>query len=221
MDNSLFEKVDNYISTLLAPEDKALSDTIASLERENMPNISVTPTQGKLLQVFAAACGARRILELGTLAGYSTIWLARTLPPDGKLVTLEYDAHHAAVAQQNIANAGLSAIVDIRIGKALDMLPGMITRKEGPFDLIFIDADKPPYKEYFEFALQLSRPGTIIICDNVIRNGEVLNEHSTEERVRGVQRLNNFLATCTQVTATIMQTVGAKEYDGMAIAVVK
>ena len=221
MDNTLFEKVDNYISALLAPEDKALTDTIASQERENIPSISVTPTQGKLLQVLAAACGARKILELGTLAGYSTIWLARTLPADGKLITLEYDAHHAAVAQQNISNAGLSAKVDIKVGKALDILPGIVAGNEGPFDLIFIDADKPPYKEYFEYALQLSRPGTIIICDNVVRNGEILNENSADDRVQGVQRLNQFLSTCTQVTATILQTVGAKEYDGMAIAVVK
>ncbi len=221
MDNLIFEKVDNYIAELLAPEDKALTDTLDSIEREGIPSISVSAPQGKFLQVMALACNAKKILELGTLAGYSTIWLARTLPEDGKIITVEFDEHHAAVAQKNIDNAGLSAKVNIRIGKAIDILPQILANEEGPFDLVFIDADKPPYKEYFEYALQLSRPGTIIICDNVVRNGAILDENTTDERVQGVQRLNKFLSTCNKVTATIMQTVGAKEYDGMAIAIVK
>ncbi len=221
MDNLIFEKVDNYIAELLAPEDKALTDTLDSIEREGIPSISVSAPQGKFLQVMALACNAKNILELGTLAGYSTIWLARTLPEDGKIITVEFDEHHAAVAQKNIDNAGLSAKVNIRIGKAIDILPQILANEEGPFDLVFIDADKPPYKEYFEYALQLSRPGTIIICDNVVRNGAILDENTTDERVQGVQRLNKFLSTCNKVTATIMQTVGAKEYDGMAIAIVK
>ncbi|MDR3681353.1 MAG: O-methyltransferase [Flavipsychrobacter sp.] len=221
MDDLIFAKVDKYITDLLTPEDKALTDTLDSIEREGIPSISVSAPQGKFLQVMALACNAKKILELGTLAGYSTIWMARTLPQDGKIITVEFDEHHAAVAQKNIDNAGLSSRVDIRRGKALDILPQILTNGEGPFDLIFIDADKQPYKEYFEHALQLSRSGTIIICDNVVRNGEVVNENTTDDRVQGVQRLNKFLSTCNKVTATIIQTVGAKEYDGMAIAIVK
>jgi predicted O-methyltransferase YrrM len=218
--NSLFEQVDQYISSLLAPEDAALTRTIQSLAANRIPDMSVSPAQGKLLQVFAAACKATKILELGTLGGYSTIWLARALPAGGRLITLECDEHYASVAQQNIDSAGLSKKVQIRTGKALDLLPAMIEHNEGPFDLFFIDADKPPYTEYFQYALKLSRPGSIIICDNVIRNGKVLDPDSNDEKVQGVQRLNAFLRDCKDVTATILQTVGVKEYDGMVIAVV-
>ncbi|MBS1689545.1 MAG: O-methyltransferase, partial [Bacteroidetes bacterium] len=171
--------------------------------------------------VMAILCRANRILELGTLAGYSTIWMARALPDNGKLVTIEVDPHHAAVAKRNIENAGLAEKVDLQLGKALDILPQMIAAGEAPFDMIFIDADKPPYPEYFNYALQLSHPGTLIICDNVIREGQVLDPNSTDERVYGVRRLNEMLSKNDKVTATIIQTVGAKEHDGMAIAVVK
>lgn len=217
----IFGQVDQYISGLLAPEDEVLKQTIASLEESGIPQISVTATQGKFLQVLALLCGAKKVLELGTLGGYSTIWLGRTLPADGRIITLEIDPHHASVAQRNIDAAGLTDRVEIRIGKALDTLPQMIDAKEGPFDLIFIDADKPPYAEYFQLALQLSRPGTLIICDNVIREGKVLDATAEDERVKGVQRFNQMLANETRVSATILQTVGVKEYDGMAIAVVK
>ncbi len=220
MDNTLFEQVDNYISDLLAPEDKILSAALKLLERENIPNISISPTQGKLLQVFAKACNARRILEIGTLGAYSTIWLARTLPDDGKLITIEYDENCAKVAAKNIANAGLSDKIDLRIGKALEVLTGMKNAGEQPFDLVFIDADKPPYLEYFKLALELSRQGSIIICDNVIREGKILDDATTDEKVIGVQRLNNYLSNSKEVTATILQTVGVKEHDGMVIAVV-
>lgn len=220
MNQSLFEQVDHYISHLLAPEDAALTGTIQSLAANHIPDMSVSPNQGKLLQVFAMACNAKKILELGTLGGYSTIWLARALPKGGKLISLECNAHYAAVAQQNIAGAGLSERVEIRTGKALDILPTLIESGEGPFDLFFIDADKPPYTEYFQYALKLSRPGSIIICDNVVRNGQVLDPNSTDEKVQGVQRLNAFLSECKEVTATILQTVGVKAYDGMVIAVV-
>lgn len=221
MDQEIFGKVDHYISQMLAPEDEVLQETIKSLDTAEMPQISVTANQGKFLQVIALMCNAKRVLELGTLAGYSTIWLARSLPQDGKIVTIEFDPRHANVAKQNIKNAGLLDKVDIRVGKAMDIMLEIKEAKEEPFDLIFIDADKPPYAEYFEMALSLSHPGTVIICDNVIREGKVLDENSTDDRVIGVQRFNKLLASNKNVTATILQTVGVKEYDGMAIAVVK
>lgn len=221
MDQEIFGKVDHYISQMLAPEDEVLRETIKSLDTAEMPQISVTANQGKFLQVIALMCNAKRVLELGTLAGYSTIWLARSLPEDGKIVTIEFDPRHANVAKQNIKNAGLLDKVDIRVGKAMDIMLEIKEAKEEPFDLIFIDADKPPYAEYFEMALSLSHPGTVIICDNVIREGKVLDENSTDDRVIGVQRFNKLLASNKNVTATILQTVGVKEYDGMAIAVVK
>ena len=221
MDQEIFGKIDHYISQMLAPEDEVLQETIKSLDTAEMPQISVTANQGKFLQVIALMCNAKRVLELGTLAGYSTIWLARSLPEDGKIVTIEFDPRHANVAKQNIKNAGLLDKVDIRVGKAMDIMLEIKEAKEEPFDLIFIDADKPPYTEYFEMALSLSHPGTVIICDNVIREGKVLDENSTDDRVIGVQRFNKLLASNKNVTATILQTVGVKEYDGMAIAVVK
>ena len=220
MNTDIFEKVDKYISDLLGKEDKALKDATKSLDIEGLPQISVTANQGKFLQVMAMACNATKILELGTLAGYSTIWLARMLPENGKMITIEFDKHHANVARKNIDNAGLTKKVDLRVGKALDILPKMIANNEGPFDMIFIDADKPPYAEYFEYAVTLSRPGTLIICDNVIREGKVLDSKSKDEKVQGVRRLNKMLSTNKKVTATILHTVGVKEYDGMAIAVV-
>ena len=220
MGTEIFSQVDNYISNLLAPEDKALTDTIKSLDTEGLPQYSISPTQGKFLQVMMIVCNAKKVLELGTLGGYSTIWLARALPNNGKLITIEVDKHHGDVAQKNINNAGLSQKVDLRIGKALDILPQIIAENDGPFDMIFIDADKPPYTEYFDYALQLSRPGTLIICDNVIREGKVLDNNTADEKVKGVQRLNKMLSQNAKVTATILQTVGVKEHDGMAIAVV-
>ena len=220
MDIEIFSQVDNYISNLLAPEDKALTDTIESLDAERLPQHSVSANQGKFLQVMMIVCNAKKVLELGTLGGYSTIWIARALPENGKVITIEVDKHHGEVAQKNIDNAGLSQKVDLRIGKALDILPQIIEENGEPFDMIFIDADKPPYTEYFDYALRLSRPGTLIICDNVIRDGKVLDNNSTDEKVQGVQRLNKMLSNNKNVTATILQTVGVKEYDGVAIAVV-
>jgi caffeoyl-CoA O-methyltransferase len=216
MNQAIFEATDRYIGGLLAKEDAPLHYVLQQLENQGIDNASVSPTQGKLLQVFARMCNARRILELGTLGGYSTIWMARALPPGGKLITLEADEQHAAVARQNMEYAGLSSVVEIRQGKAIDLLPQL----NGPFDMIFIDADKPPYTEYFQHALRLSRPGTIIIADNVIRNGKVLDTGSEDEKVQGVQRFNEFLAHSDAVTAIILPSVGLKEYDGMAVAVV-
>jgi len=221
MENKIFEDVDKYIEKLLIPQDEALLKSEASLAEENLPLISVSPNQGKLLQVLALSCNAKRILEVGTLAGYSTIWLARALPEDGKLVTIEFEPHHAEVAKKNITRAGLYSKVEIITGKAMEVLEKLVEEKTESFDLIFIDADKPPYTEYFQLATKLSHPGTLIIADNVIRNGDILNENSSDEKVLGVQRFNKFLSECKEVNATIIQTVGVKEYDGMAIAVVK
>jgi predicted O-methyltransferase YrrM len=220
MDKNIFEKVDNYISEISAQEDKILTDVIKSLEDENIPQMSVSANHGKFLQVLMISCNAKRVLELGTLGGYSTIWLARALPDKGKLISLEIDKHYSEVAKRNVENAGLSEKVDIRVGRALDILPTLIEQNEEPFDFIFIDADKPPYTEYFELAIKLSRKGTIIVCDNVIREGKVLDENSSDEKVKGVQRLNESLNKNKNVTATIIQTVGIKEHDGMLIAVV-
>ena len=220
MNNEIFESVDHYISNLLGHEDDALIAATRSLKEAGMPAISISPNQGKFLQVLALLCNAKNILELGTLAGYSTIWMARALPKDGKLITLEFDPKHAAVAQKNIERAGVAGQVQIKTGKALDILPQLHAEGAGPFDMIFIDADKPPYAEYFEWALKLARPGTLIVVDNVIRDGKVLNENSTDAAVNGAQRFNKVLGASSAVTATILQMVGVKEYDGMAIAVV-
>ncbi len=220
MNQVLFEKTDRYISDLLAPEDEALQAVIASLETAQIPQASVSANQGKMLQMLALFANARHILELGTLGGYSTIWLARALPEDGKLISLEYAPAHAEVARQNIRNAGLEAKVEIRVGKALDLLPQLEAENLPPFDMVFIDADKPPYTEYFQFALRLARPGALIVADNVIREGKVLDPDHPDEKVQGVRRFNEMLSQNPSVTATILQTIGAKEWDGMALAVV-
>jgi caffeoyl-CoA O-methyltransferase len=220
MDQKLFESVDKYISDLF-PQDDALTAAELSHKPEKIPSINVSPNLGKLLHLFAKLTKAKKILEVGTLAGYSTIWMAEALPEDGKLISLELDPHHAEVAGKNIDRAGLSSKVEIRIGKAMDWLPRLVDEKAGPFDMIFIDADKPPYTEYFEWALKLSRPGTLIIADNVIRDGKVLDRNHNDPMVKGAQRFNKALAANKKVTATILQTVGVKEYDGMAIAIVQ
>ena len=220
MDKNIFAAVDDYINRLIAPEDKALQQTIQSLDEQHIPQISVSANQGKFLQVMAKLANAKKILELGTLGGYSTIWMARALPQDGKIISLEIDPKHAAVAPKNLEQSGVANKVEIRIGNGMDTLNKMIENAEEPFDMIFIDADKPPYAEYFQLALKLSRPGTLIIADNVIRSGKVLDEISDDENVTGVKRFNELLAKTKEVTATIIQTVGTKEHDGMALAVV-
>jgi predicted O-methyltransferase YrrM len=221
MSQNLFESVDNYISDLFGDQDEALMAAERSITEANIPQISVSPNQGKFLQVLARLCKASRILEIGTLGGYSTIWMARALPSTGRLISLELDPNHAAVARKNIIHAGLDSIVDIRIGKALDSLAQMKTENVAPFDMIFLDADKPPYAEYFQWALRLSKSGTLIVADNVIREGKVLDKATPDPMVQGAQRFNQLLASHPGVTATIIQTVGSKEHDGMAIAVVK
>ncbi|MGE5658497.1 MAG: O-methyltransferase [Actinomycetota bacterium] len=212
--------VDDYITDLLIPSDSALDATIQSTIDANLPKINVAPNQGKLLHILAQIQGARRILELGTLAGYSTIWLARSLPADGKLITLEANPKHAEVARENIDRAGLSEIVEIRVGAALDTLPQLANEGQAPFDLVFIDADKANIPDYFQWALKLTRRGSVIIVDNVIRKGAVIEVDSTDENVQGVRKFNTLLATESRVKATTIQTVGSKGYDGLAIALV-
>ena len=220
MDTSIFSSVDNYISQLLLAPDAALTNTEAAIEASGIPSISVSPNQGKFLHILARLCQAKKILEVGTLGGYSTIWMARALPENGKLITLEIDSNHAAVAQKNIEQAGLKDKVEIRLGKAIDLMPRLEAEKAGPFDMIFIDADKPPYAEYFQWAIKLSRPGTLIVTDNVIREGKVLDSQNEDPMVAGARRFNQALAASKAVTATIIQTVGSKEHDGMALAIV-
>jgi caffeoyl-CoA O-methyltransferase len=220
MEQELFESVDAYISDLFGYEDSVLKGTLKSMVDAGIPAISVSANQGKFLQLLARLNNVKKILEIGTLGGYSTIWLGRALPAEGYLLTLELEQSHADVARRNINKAGLGVIVDIRVGKALDLLPLIEAEGIGPFDMIFIDADKAPYTEYFEWALKLSRPGTLIIADNVVREGKILDDTCTDERVTGVKRFNKALAANKQVTATIIQTVGNKEHDGMAIAIV-
>lgn len=221
MDNKIFESVDQYICDFFVPQDEALLAAERSLQEEGMPPISVSPNQGKFLHLLALLCKAKRILEVGTLAGYSTIWMARALPKDGKLISLEYEPKHARVAKRNVERAGLQSKVEIRVGKGLDLLPKLLEEKVEPFDMVFIDADKPPYVEYFQWALKLSRPGTLIIADNVIRDGKVMDASTDDEMVMGAQRFNKMLSQNKDVTATILQMVGVKEYDGMALAIVK
>lgn len=221
MDTKIFKEVDQYIQTHFAPEDEALTSTIRAIGDAGMEQGSISPNQGKFLQVMAAACNAKNMIELGTLGGYSTIWMARALPADGKLISIECDEKHAEVAAKNIANAGLQSRVEIRVGKALDVLQQLEKENRPPFDFIFIDADKPPYAEYLHGVIRLSRPGTIIVFDNVIRMGKILDNTISDEVVNGVQRFNKALAECSEVTATIVPTFGIKDYDGMAIAVVK
>lgn len=219
MTQELFEAVDQYICKLFAPTDDKLQAVVESIEKNNIPQISISASQGKFLQVLVKLCKVKTILEIGTLAGYSTIWMARGLPADGKLISLEYEQLHADVANENIKRAGLADQVEIRVGKGLDLLP-TLQQENKVFDMIFIDADKPPYAEYFEWALKLSHPGTLIIADNVIRAGKILNEAEEDEMVTGVQRFNKLLAATKEVTACIIQNVGEKEHDGMAIAMV-
>jgi predicted O-methyltransferase YrrM len=209
-----WDDVDAYITDMLVGRE--LDYVLEASDAAGLPSIHVSPPQGKFLYLLARVMGARRILEFGTLAGYSTIWMARALPVDGELVTLEFDAKHAEVATANIERAGLSGVVDVRVGAALDTLPGV----EGPFDLIFIDADKETYPEYFEWSLRLSRPGTVIVGDNVVRDGEVVNAASDDIRIQGVRRFNEMLAASDRVDATAIQTVGIKGYDGFAVALV-
>lgn len=212
--------VDRYITDLLVPPDPALSSALQANATAGLPPHDVSPNQGKLLLLLARLQGARTILEIGTLGGYSTIWLARALPADGRLITLEADPKHASVARANIAAAGLADVVELRLGRALDTLSQLAAEGCSPFDLIFIDADKPSNPDYFAWALKLSRPGSLIIGDNVVRDGAVVDAASGDPRVQGVRRFYELLASSPRVSATAIQTVGSKGYDGFAIALV-
>lgn len=212
--------VENYICENLVPSDSALDAALESSTTAGLPAINVSPNMGKLLQIFAKTVNARNILEVGTLGAYSTIWLARALPAGGRLITLEADPKHAEIARANIARANLSNVVEIRLGKAIDTLPKIAAEKLGPFDLIFIDADKPSNTDYFQWAIKLARLGSLIIVDNVVRDGNVVDANSTDDSVKGVRRLNDYLKTESRVSVTEMQTVGSKGYDGFALALV-
>jgi predicted O-methyltransferase YrrM len=210
--------VELYFNASLIGTDPVLESALEAAHQAGLPPISVSPSQGKLLQVLAQLQGARKILEIGTLGGYSTIWLARALPANGIVVTLELEAHHAKVARTNIEHAGLSDRVEIRIGKALDSLRKLRNERAGPFDLFFIDADKETIPEYFKWALDLSHAGSLIVVDNVVRDGAVVDGDSQDPSVQGVRRLVEMLAGERRVTATAVQQVGIKGYDGFILA---
>jgi predicted O-methyltransferase YrrM len=212
--------VDRYFSEQLSLSDPILDAAMAANKTAELPAIDVAPNQGKLLQILTRLSGARRILEIGTLGGYSTIWLARALPPGGRLVTLEYSAKHAEVARGNIERAGLSHLVELRVGAALDTLPKLQNEIKQPFDLIFIDADKPNNSEYVRWAIKLSHPGTLIIVDNVVPDGAVIDETSMDKDVQGARHLFELLANEPRLSSTAIQTVGTKGYDGLAFALV-
>lgn len=221
MSQERWSAVDAYIAQKLVPADPALTAALAANAAAGLPPHDVSPPQGKLLHLLARMSGAKRVLEIGTLGGYSTIWLARALPEDGRVVTLEADPHHAAIARANIERAGLSDRVDLRVGPALDTLPALHASGLGPFDLVFIDADKPNNPHYLDWALKLSRPGTVIVADNVVRDGAAVDGTSPDTSVQGIRRFFDRLAAETRVTATALQTVGSKGWDGFAIAIVE
>ena len=220
MNQKTWSNVDDYLSDLLVKPDSALEQALTTSTAAGLPEISVTPNQGKLLHLMARAQGAQNILEVGTLGGYSTIWLARALPPGGRLITLEYDPKHAAIAQTNILNAGLADRVDIRVGRAIETLPQLAAENRGPFDFVFIDADKPSTADYFAWALRLTRLGSLIIVDNVVRKGAVVDAASDDANVQGVRRFLEMAAAEPRVEVTAIQTVGSKGYDGFALALV-
>ncbi len=220
MTQELWSAVDEYIDDKLGLADPILSAALSANAEGGLPAIDVTGSQGKLLFMLARLAGARRILEIGTLGGYSTIWLARALPPDGKLITLEYEPRHADVAKSNVERAGFGNVVDIRVGAALDSLPIIEAEKGGPFDLVFIDADKVNNTLYFEWAIKLSRKGSVIIIDNVVREGGLADASSEDAAIRASRRVTELLGSDPRVDGTVIQTVGTKGYDGFAIAMV-
>ena len=220
MTTAQWTAVDTYFEKLFNAPDAVLDAALADSEKAGLPQMAVTAHQGKLLHVLALAMGARRILEIGTLGGYSTIWLARALPAGGQLITLELEPRHAVVARGNLERAGLSDVVEVRVGRAVDALERLIAEQAAPFDFIFIDADKASLTEYFDAALRLSRPGTLIVIDNVVRNSAVVDATSTDASVQGVRRFAERAATEPRVILSATQTVGAKGYDGFALALV-
>jgi predicted O-methyltransferase YrrM len=214
----LWDDVDAYFTDLLAPEDEALIAALRDSDAAGLPHINVAPNQGKLLHLLARIQGARRILEIGTLGGYSTIWLGRALPADGRLITLEYQAKHAEVARRNLERAGLAGITEVRVGPALESLPKLAEEQPEPFDLVFIDADKVNNAHYVEWALKLTRPGSLIVLDNVVRGGQVTDAGSEDPSVRGTRAALELMASNPKLSATAVQTVGSKGHDGFALA---
>lgn len=220
MEQKLWTAVDQYTTNLLLPADPVLDAALAASNAAGLPSISVSPSQGKLLMLLARLAGATRILEIGTLGGYSTIWMARALPPTGRVVTLEFNPKHAEVARANIRHAGLEGMVDIRLGDARASIEQLVAEGQSAFDLIFVDADKQSIPHYLEWSLKLSHPGTLIIVDNVIRDGALIDANSDDPNVRGARRLHEMLAAEPRVSATTLQTVGSKGYDGFTLALV-
>jgi len=220
MSQPMWTAVDDYFNNALIPSDPVLDGARALSMAEGLPDIAVAPNQGRLLNLIARIHGARRILEVGTLGGYSAIWLARALPEDGRLITLELDPHHAEVARANLKSAGLDDRAQVRVGPAADSLAALAEEGAEPFDLVFIDADKPSNPVYLQWALRLSRPGTVIVVDNVVREGAVVEADSTNESVQGVRRLVEVIAAEPRLTATAVQTTGVKGYDGFILALV-
>ena len=221
MSQDTWTAVDDYIVHALGLAEPLFSEVQQACDEAGLPPIQVSAAQGKFLEILVRMTGARRVLELGTLGGYSAIWMARALPPGGIIVTVELDPKHAAVASSNFERAGVSDRVELRVGSALETLPLISESKEGPFDLFFIDADKANIPAYFEWALRMSHAGSVIVVDNVVREGAVVDESSDDPSVKGVRRLNEMLATERRVDSTVLQTVGVKGYDGFAIAFVK
>lgn len=220
MNQEVWTAVDEYINSLLVPSDPVLDAALASSTAANLPAIQVSPPLGKMLHVLARLIGARNVLEIGTLGGYSTIWLARALPPAGRVLTLEANPKHTDVARANFARAGLTNVIELRLGKALDLLPDVAAEGRGPFDLIFIDANKSNMPEYFDWSVKLSRRGSVIVADNVIRHGDVLDATSDDADIQGVRRFTERVAADSRVSATAIQTVGSKGYDGFALIIV-
>ena len=221
VNRNIANAVDEYFTRIIVAPDKALAEALAANTAAGLPSIDVSAPQGKLIHLLARMMGARKALEIGTLGGYSTIWLASALPHDGRLITLERNARHAEVARQNVARAGLGGKVEIRTGAALETLPKIETEGIHPFDFVFIDADKANNAAYVEWALRLSRPGTAIVVDNVVRDGHVVDAKNTDADVVGVRRMFELIAREPRLSATAIQTVGAKGWDGFVLAVVK
>jgi predicted O-methyltransferase YrrM len=221
VNENVWSEVDEYLVEHLLPGDEALEKALAANEAAGLPAIDVSPAQGRFMQILVMICGAKRILEIGTLGGYSAICMARALPEDGRLVSLEYSAHHAEVARSNIEAAGLSSKVEVRVGPALESLPKLAEEGAGPFDFVFIDADKPNNPGYLDWAVKLSRPGTVIVCDNVIRDGRVIDAGSSDRNIGGARAAIEIQGRDDRLVATALQTVGSKGYDGFTIAVVK
>ena len=220
MNEEQWAAVDHYLTDLLIPSDPDLDSALEASKKADLPAINVSPAQGKLLHLMARIQGARNILEIGTLGGYSTIWLAKALPPGGRLITLEYEPVHAEVARCNIERAKLSEMVEIRVGRAIDTLPQLLTEKRGPFDFVFIDADKVSTPDYYQWALRLTRQGSVIVVDNVVRKGNITDRASEDQSVQGVRRFLEMAAVEPFVSATAIQTVGIKSYDGFAVLLV-